>query len=104
SGRPAAPVPPSASGPCRPPAGARRKPGLRLVLSALWSPWVGAQVLTMSRVRRQTRRRRRRTLVALGLVVAVVGLTGAARPRAGFDRRSGRLETALLRAVRARQF
>jgi Beta-lactamase enzyme family len=58
----------------------------------------------MSRVRRDTKRRRRRTLVALGLVVAVVGLTGAARPRDRFDKRSGRLETALLQAVRAQQF
>ena len=58
----------------------------------------------MNRVRRETKRRRRRTVVALGLVLAVVGLTGAARPRDGFDRRSDRLESALLRAVRAQHF
>ena len=58
----------------------------------------------MSRVRPETKRRRRRTAVALGLVLAVVGLTGAARPRDGFDRRSDRLESALLRAVRAQRF
>jgi len=51
-----------------------------------------------------TRRRRRRTLVALGLVAAVVGLTGAARPFDRFERRSEDLEAALLEAVRAQHF
>ena len=39
-------------------------------------------------MREATRRRRRRTLVALGLVVAAVALTGAARPLDRFERRS----------------
>lgn len=51
-----------------------------------------------------TRRRRRRSLLALGLVVAVVALTGFARPRDRFDHRSGQLEKALLEAVRAQHF
>jgi hypothetical protein len=50
------------------------------------------------------RRRRRRSLLALGLVVAVVALSGFARPRDGFDHRSGQLEKALLEAVRAQNF
>lgn len=50
------------------------------------------------------RRRRRTLLVAVGLVVAVVGLTGAARPRDGFERRSRDLEAALLDAVRSQHF
>jgi hypothetical protein len=37
-------------------------------------------------------------------VAAAVALTGAARPRDSFDRRSGRLEAALLEAVRAQHF
>lgn len=49
-------------------------------------------------------RRRRTLLVALGLVVAVVALTGAARPRDGFERRSSDLQAALLEAVRAQHF
>jgi hypothetical protein len=49
-------------------------------------------------------RRRRRTLLVLGLLVAVVALTGFALPRDGFDRRSRQLESALLDAVRAQQF
>jgi hypothetical protein len=49
-------------------------------------------------------RRRRRSLLALSLVVAVAALTGAARPRDRFDRRSGRLEAALLKAIRAQHF
>ena len=53
---------------------------------------------------RGRRRRRRRTAVALGLVVAAVGLTGAARPRDPFERRSRALEAALLEAVRAQHF
>jgi len=53
---------------------------------------------------RPGKRRRRRSLLALGLVVAVAALTGAARPRDRFDRRSGRLESALLRALRAQRF
>ena len=56
------------------------------------------------RMRQSTRRRRRRSLLALGLVVAVGALTGAARPRDGFDRRSGRLESALIEAVSAQHF
>jgi hypothetical protein len=55
-------------------------------------------------MRQATRRRRRRTLVALGLVVAVVGLTGAAWPRDRFERRSDDLEAALLKALRAQHF
>jgi len=53
---------------------------------------------------RPRKRRRRRSLLALVLVVAVAALTGAARPRDKFDRRSGRLESALLRALRAQHF
>ena len=55
-------------------------------------------------MRQAARRRRRRSLVALGLVLAAVALTGAARPHDGFDRRSGRLESALLEAVQAQHF
>ena len=55
-------------------------------------------------MRQATRRRRRRTLVALGLAVAVVALTGAARPFDRFERRSQDLEAALLQAVRAQHF
>jgi hypothetical protein len=55
-------------------------------------------------MRQATRRRRRRTLLAIALVLAAVALTGAARPRDGFDRRSGHLESALLEAVRAQHF
>jgi hypothetical protein len=55
-------------------------------------------------MRQATRRRRRRSLLALGLVLAVVALTGFARPRDRFDHRSGQLERALLEAVRAQQF
>jgi hypothetical protein len=55
-------------------------------------------------MRQATRRRRRRTFLALGLVLAAAALTGAALPRDGFDRRSGHLETALLEAVRAQHF
>src|SRR4051812_14581106 len=50
------------------------------------------------------RRRRRRTVVAVGLLVAAVALTGAARPRDPFDRRSRDLEAALLEAVKAQHF
>src|SRR5918999_4132932 len=56
------------------------------------------------RMREATRRRRRRTLVALGMAVAVVALTGAARPFDRFERRSRDLEAALLQAVRAQHF
>jgi hypothetical protein len=55
-------------------------------------------------MRQATRRRRRRSLVALGLIVAAVALMGAALPHDGFDRRSKHLETELLHAVRAQQF
>ncbi|MEW6476540.1 MAG: serine hydrolase [Actinomycetota bacterium] len=55
-------------------------------------------------MREATRRRRRRSLLVLGLVVAVVALTGFARPRDRFDRRSRQLEAALLEAVRAQHF
>ncbi|HEV7865562.1 MAG TPA: serine hydrolase [Acidimicrobiia bacterium] len=55
-------------------------------------------------MRQATRRRRRRSSLALGLVLAAVALTGAARPRDGFDRRSGHLESALLDAVQAQHF
>ena len=55
-------------------------------------------------MREATRRRRRRTLVVLGLAVAAVALTGAARPIDRFERRSENLEAALLEAVRAQHF
>ena len=55
-------------------------------------------------MRQATRRRRRRSLLALSLLLAAGGLTGAALPRDGFDRRSGHLEAALLDAVRAQRF
>jgi hypothetical protein len=55
-------------------------------------------------MREATRRRRRRTLVVLGLVVATVALTGAAWPRDRFGRRSEGLQAALLEALRAQHF
>ena len=55
-------------------------------------------------MRYATRRRRRRSLLAVALAVAVGALTGAARPHDGFDRRSGHLEGALLEALRAEHF
>jgi beta-lactamase family protein len=55
-------------------------------------------------MRQATRRRRRRTGVAVGLVVAALALTGAARPHDSFDRRSKSLEEALLEAVQAQHF
>src|SRR5438105_200582 len=55
---------------------------------------------------RQARRgqRRRRSLLALALMVVAGALTGAARPHDRFDRRSGHLEAALLEAVRTQRF
>jgi hypothetical protein len=55
-------------------------------------------------MRQATRRRRRRTLLAVGLAVSAVGLTGAARPFDRLERRSQDLEAALLEAVRAQRF
>lgn len=55
-------------------------------------------------VRQKTLRRRRRSLLALVLLVAAVGLTGFALPRESFDDRSEELEAALLEAVRAQRF
>ena len=43
-------------------------------------------------------------MLALGLVVGVIAITGFARPRDSFDRRSGQLADALLQAVRAQHF
>jgi hypothetical protein len=55
-------------------------------------------------MRQATRRRRRRTLLALGLLAGAVALTGFALPRDSFDHRSRDLESALLDAVRAQAF
>lgn len=55
-------------------------------------------------MRQVTRRRRQRSLLALGLVVAVVALTAFAHPRDRFERRSAELQAALLEAVRAQHF
>ena len=80
------------------------------LLSQVWSPWNRARPNTMNRIagrqriKEATRRRRRRSLLALGLVVAVVALSGFARPRDRFDHRSRQLEKALLEAVRAQNF
>src|SRR5581483_7418907 len=94
----------AARGLCRESPVFRRQALLMPVLRPVWSPWKWGGLFTMSRVRRETRRRRRRTAVALGLVVAVVGLTGMARPKDGFDRRSRSLEAALRAAVQAQHF
>ena len=58
----------------------------------------------MGRVRRETMRRRRRTIAVASLLVAGLALTGAARNRDGFDRRSDRLEKALRAAVQEQRF
>ncbi|HVW34554.1 MAG TPA: serine hydrolase [Acidimicrobiia bacterium] len=55
-------------------------------------------------VRRETMRRRRRTIAVASLLVAGLAMTGAARNRDGFDHRSGRLGQSLLAAVRDQDF